>query len=285
MNKDRLIKLSVCIPTYNRKDKVIGLLNYLIREGAFSDDRIEVLVSDNCSDDNTYNDLVLFKDEKSLEELKLLKNNINVGLTGNILKLAEQARGEYIWFLGDDDIYHEGLVKRALDLVCKDYFSYIFINHTTFIKEIGDGEQTMLEWIDLNREDSDIILDILRKHPGAPMFMSAEIYEKKLVQEFITKKYPINICLPLGLSLFCASKGKVGLVQEPMIDDNIGVISWTDVIYKVDLFYRPVYYRMALSLPFSFRKRVSLFLHYIHERRKRYFYYCIVNPIKKLIMR
>ena len=203
------ISLSICIPTYNRKEKVIKLLNYLIRESVFMDERIEVIVSDNCSTDNTYEELGLFNKNNSLA-IQIVKNKENLGLTGNILRLAEEAKGKFVWFLGDDDIYHEGLVNRVLDLVCKKCYSYIFINHTTFSKEVGDGTLTMLDGISPEREDSDIILDILKKHPGAPMFMSAEIYEKKTVQEFIEKKYPINICLPLGFSIYCASRGKVG---------------------------------------------------------------------------
>lgn len=277
--------LSICIPTYNRSQRVISLLQFLREElnnNPYSED-IEVIVSDNCSSDNTRQLLSEFNSQNRF--FTYHRNEENLGLVGNILKLVDLSSGRYVWFMGDDDNYHEGIVKRVLSLIRKEFYSYIFINHTTFLNVIGDGIQTMLEGIDPNREDSDIILDILKNHPGAPMFMSAEIYEKEKVQEFINKKYPINICLPLGLSIYSASRGKVGLVLEPMIDDDIGNISWTDVAYKVDLFYRPIYYRLALSLSFNFRKSVSLLLGYVYQRRKRYFYYCILKPIRSFFKR
>ena len=275
--------LSICIPTYNRSQKVISLLRFLREElnSILYPEDIEVIVSDNCSSDNTSKVLSEFNNQNRF--FTYHRNEENLGLIGNILKLVDLSSGRYVWFMGDDDIYHEGVVKRVLSLIRKEYYSYIFINHTTFSNVIGDGIQTMLEGIDPNREDSNLILDILKNHPGAPMFMSAEIYEKEKVQEFINKKYPINICLPLGLSIYSASRGKVGLVLDPMIDDDIGNISWTDVAYKVDLYYRPVYYIMALRLPLSFINSLFLFLNYIFERRSRYFYYWIIKPIKSLL--
>lgn len=279
--------LSITIPTYNRCDKLLKLLNFLSEEIKIlncSKELIEVLVSNNCSTDNT--DEVLHKYIEGNNYPFLLRyhrNEKNVGLLGNLLTVVQLAEGRYLWMMGDDDIYHKGIVAMVYEKIRSLQYSYIFINHTTFKLQIGDGMTSMLDGIDVNRNDSDVILDILKNNFGAPMFMSAEVYEMKYIREFIDNKMPINICLPLGFSIYSASKGKVGIISEAMIDDDCGNVSWTDVMRQVDLFLKPTYYKMAISLSFKKSKAIKLFFSYIYKKRSMYFHHFVIVPIKKII--
>lgn len=102
--------LTIGIPTYNRKSTLKKQLENLYRLNTISDD-VEVLVSDNFSEDGTVDMLKEFK--KSHDNFKFHVNEKNLGYDGNIYQIYGKAEGKYIWFLSDDDL----LVEKALDYV------------------------------------------------------------------------------------------------------------------------------------------------------------------------
>jgi abequosyltransferase len=104
------IRLSFCIPTFNRADFLAETLDSIICQ---SDDSIEIVVSDNASADGT---------EEVVRNARLRFKNIiyyrwphNMGADLNYLKSVELATGEFCWFLGSDDLIKNNAVKRILD--------------------------------------------------------------------------------------------------------------------------------------------------------------------------
>jgi glycosyltransferase involved in cell wall biosynthesis len=111
-----MVKLSICIPTYNRAAN----LDYLLR--SIKDTAIkfkfsyQICVSDNNSTDNTKN--IVYQYEAFLP-IKYSKNSTNKGLARNIIDSVDMADGEWAWLVGDDDIFlpnsYEELNKLMLD--------------------------------------------------------------------------------------------------------------------------------------------------------------------------
>jgi glycosyltransferase involved in cell wall biosynthesis len=93
--------LSVVIPVYNGVNRISFLLESLARNNYTDHPSIEIIVSDNCSIDGTADLLASWQDC-----LKIILNEINVGFQGNLIKLLQEARGKYIWIVGDDDVIH-----------------------------------------------------------------------------------------------------------------------------------------------------------------------------------
>lgn len=97
------IKLSICIPTYNRSFYLERLLNVLYeiipREVSKF---IEIVISDNHSQDET--EVICSKFSQKFLNFSYHKNNKNIGGGPNAAKVAEYARGKYIWSIGDDDL-------------------------------------------------------------------------------------------------------------------------------------------------------------------------------------
>lgn len=91
--------LSICIPTYNRKQRLLELLN-LIRK--FNVIQIPILVFDNASTDGTQESLQSYVDR---EEIIYFRNERNLGHDGNYLRMVEEGRkyAKYSLWLGDDD--------------------------------------------------------------------------------------------------------------------------------------------------------------------------------------
>lgn len=98
-------KLTIGIPTYNRKDELFNLVSGLTQniQKQNLENAVELLVFDNCS--TTHNVFSLLSDQlKNYSFLKILRNPANIGAGANFLRVLESASGQYVWLLGDDEI-------------------------------------------------------------------------------------------------------------------------------------------------------------------------------------
>lgn len=89
------ILLSICIPTYNRAEWVSGLVLECLK---INSDKIEIIVIDNCSPDNTQALLNEIKDPR----FYYYRNSINTGF-GNIGSCVNKGRGKFCLLLRDKD--------------------------------------------------------------------------------------------------------------------------------------------------------------------------------------
>lgn len=103
------IKLSICIPAYNRSSFLTFAVNTI---GPQLTDGVEIIISDNVSSDDTQ--AVVGELMQRWPAIRYVRQEQNVGLDRNLLSLVEQARGEYCWFLSDDDGLCNGAVSTML---------------------------------------------------------------------------------------------------------------------------------------------------------------------------
>ncbi|KAF0196337.1 MAG: abequosyltransferase [Bacillota bacterium] len=103
------IKLSICIPTYNRSSFLTFAVNTI---GPQLTDGVEIVISDNASSDDTQ--AVVGELMQRWPAIRYVRQDQNVGLDRNLLYLVEQARGEYCWFVSDDDGFCEGAISTML---------------------------------------------------------------------------------------------------------------------------------------------------------------------------
>lgn len=94
------IKLSICIPTYNRAQYAKDCIERCLRDVQL-DFPYEIVVSDNCSPDNTGEVVQSFIDQGA--PIRYFKGDVNVGMIPNMNSAFRLARGEYILYLADDD--------------------------------------------------------------------------------------------------------------------------------------------------------------------------------------
>lgn len=102
------MKISICIPTYNRAEHLTNCLQSIILNKSRSKIDFQVCVSDNCSTDETED--VVRRAQASIA-IKYHKNPRNLGIPRNFLNVVEMADGEFVWLLGDDDL----LLPSALE--------------------------------------------------------------------------------------------------------------------------------------------------------------------------
>lgn len=113
--------LSLCYPTYNRGWCMKQQIERLKKCPQTILDKIEILISDNCSTDDTQ--AIVQKAISEGFQCTYIRNQENLGMDGNFVNCFQRALGKYVWLLGDDDlIIIESLIKIIEKLDCdKDY--------------------------------------------------------------------------------------------------------------------------------------------------------------------
>lgn len=89
-------ELSICIPTYNRSNGVFRLVSNLL---LLQNERIEIVVMDNGSTDDTLDLLGTLDDDR----LRVYTNGSNKGVLYNILNVLDKAKGTFSVLLLDKD--------------------------------------------------------------------------------------------------------------------------------------------------------------------------------------
>lgn len=118
--------LSICIPTYNRRDKLESLLRH-IDSTAPAD--VEIVVSDNASTDGTHEVLQEFK-QVSPRRIRVHRNDQNLGLDENVRIAVRLAQSEFVWLMGDDDSFDPSAFDQIKRIIAADpSLGLIYMNY------------------------------------------------------------------------------------------------------------------------------------------------------------
>lgn len=231
--------LSICIPTYNRKSYLERSINALLPQ--LRDD-IEVLISNNCSPDDT--------DEycKTLDSRIIYhKQSENIGSDGNFLWLMDNAKGKYIILLSDDDYLEDGAVNRLINFLNGKEIGLGIINSRCQMKDgritdllYGVGEDT-----EFSEEE---ISDFLETIGVQLTFISGLVFNRDLIKKVQDKKQYNNTnllqtCVAFKCLEFNKKTALIKTVACVAENDNssgynfykVFVKNWHDVLFKVGL--------------------------------------------------
>ena len=276
--------LTIGIPTYNRSSKLAKLLYFLEDEiyASNCESAVEVIVSDNCSSDNTESVVENYIQQNQCKYIfKYNRNDKNLGLVNNVLKIYEFAEGNYVWVMGDDDIYHSGIIAKVLSEVKKNIYSFIFINHCLYENFKGDETYipTMLNGVNPERTDKEVLLDITERSGTCLMYISATILKMSAFNELKNYKFEINLAYPLFMSFFAASIGKTKIIPEVLIDDVCAVTSWDAKATQVFCNLVPKVLRELPKIGYS-ERWVQTYKQHMKRRGEKY---SLISFIKKSI--
>nr|WP_315418510.1 glycosyltransferase family 2 protein [uncultured Pedobacter sp.] len=122
--------LSICIPTYNRCEVLDKVLANIFNDKDYNAALIEVIVSDNCSTDNTAQIVSKYPLVKYYRNLNNIKDvNFSVCL--------DYATGKYLRLVNDTVIFKPGALKFMLDKISENINGEknIFFYKNTFLHE------------------------------------------------------------------------------------------------------------------------------------------------------
>jgi abequosyltransferase len=138
--------LSICIPTFNRADMLLQLLNSIASES--SADELEIAISDNASTDHT--SAVVEEFSSRWPGLVYVRQPSNVGPDLNYMSCVSISRTPYCWLMGSDDCIAPGAVGKVLHLIReqdRDLFLGTRINCTFDMKPVAKES-----WLDVDRD-------------------------------------------------------------------------------------------------------------------------------------
>jgi glycosyltransferase involved in cell wall biosynthesis len=135
------VKLSVCIPAYNRP---LELKEVLQSVGCQEQGDWDVLVCEDHSPRAAEIEEVVrdFSKKHSDIDVHFIANEKNLGYDGNLRNMLDNSNGEYCHFVGDDDILADGAVKRVIEAVSRPNIGVVLRAWKSTDKETGrDIEQ------------------------------------------------------------------------------------------------------------------------------------------------
>lgn len=126
------VLLTVAVPTYNRMECLDLCLSQLCPQAARFPDRVEVIVSDNCSPDGTGE--VVRRYAAAGARIRYVRNDENIGADRNIARCLAMASGKYLLVLGDDDVLLDGALERLLAILEGEY-GVVHLRSYSFLRD------------------------------------------------------------------------------------------------------------------------------------------------------
>lgn len=104
--------ISIVVPTYNRIGDISDCLDSLMKS---SYNNIEIIVVDNASTDGSAEFV-----QKLYPNIKLIRNNKNLGVTGGRNAGAKAAIGDFVLFIDHDVLVDKELIVQLLNILLSD---------------------------------------------------------------------------------------------------------------------------------------------------------------------
>jgi glycosyltransferase involved in cell wall biosynthesis len=104
--------VTIGIPTYNGGKRILRALKSVLNQDYRN---LEIMISDNCSTDDTKDVVEGFC--RGRLEIKYIRQKTNIGQLPNYSFLIKNASGKYFMWLADDDALGEGVVLKYVEFM------------------------------------------------------------------------------------------------------------------------------------------------------------------------
>lgn len=139
--------LTIAIPTYNRCDYLKQTLTAILAQKS---DEVNIVICDNCSQDDTAEYLASLG-----ESITYFRQEINVGADNNFISCLTHATGDYVWTLCDDDIPCSNTLDSILGGIKASKPPALFITPIPTDKNVSIYDATPVHstWISCDRDE------------------------------------------------------------------------------------------------------------------------------------
>jgi glycosyltransferase involved in cell wall biosynthesis len=171
--------LSICIPTYNRAFKLNELLSSLSVSPEIFNDKVELVISDNCSTDTTSS---VIKNWANILRIRSIVQNENIGASANFYEVCSAASGKWILAVGDDDQVAVKNLLNFLDVLSKSKPDVWFIVNVLDSKREFMFPSVMSEGLLSNKLIiKSLVLFSLINPIG---FLSSHVFPSRILQKY-----------------------------------------------------------------------------------------------------
>lgn len=280
--------LSICIPTFNRCNKLSKTIDNLLCQIKRCSVSVELIISDNFSTDQT--SFIVESYLNDFNFIRYIKNQSNIGLVLNVVSCFKNSSGNFVWVVGDDDKIENFALDELVELLKSNpeisllHLNYSIINgRNSLIEEHSYYSKFLLE------KDFYTLNDMISDQNRIDGFMaiSCNIVKKDIILEAIKSWMPPHpfLAYPLYLYLYCGLKS-VALCKKPVLSLVYYTTSWSSyssIVYNIQIprvlillkkynlnqmvidnyFYRFYKFDTNKDLIFIFLKKPYLFFIYI----------------------
>ena len=135
-------RFSVCVPLYNRSHLLLPLLQSVVSQEY---DDYELLLCEDCSPERTQiRETVQQFAALHRVRIRYVENAENLGYDGNIRELIAQSRGDYCFFLGNDDLMCPGALMHLSDVLRRHpEVGFVLRSYSWFYTDSDRPEETI----------------------------------------------------------------------------------------------------------------------------------------------
>ncbi len=239
-------KISILVITYNQ-EKVIGraIDSVLIQKEYVH----EIIISDDCSTDNNW-EIITEYAKKYPDIIKPIRNEVNLGIFGNVENLYNKPSGDLVFWLSGDDTFCDGLFAKTIETIEKnsiDFKNELFTIYFDYRVEYADKRP--------NHNCSNSMIqkknDPVRLHLRKLTSIRTSCYSTKVLQKFTKVRKDIGIFAD-------------------------GLIDIQQVIHAEKNYYcrfiGSIYYAgLGVSVIVNNRERLKSYLLYLDEIKENYY--------------
>ena len=116
--------VSIITPSYNTANYISETIESVLKQTYTN---WEMIIWDDCSNDNTYEVVKPYLNDK---RIRFFKNNINCGAAVSRNNALKVAKGTWIAFLDSDDIWKPNKLERQIRFMEKNGYLFSYTNYT-----------------------------------------------------------------------------------------------------------------------------------------------------------
>ena len=255
-------KLSICIPTFNRRNELINCLNSIyISHKKFNKFDFDICISDNGSNYKILDTIKYFRKKfRGKIKIKFNRFKMNQGVTKNFLKVISMSDADFIWAIGDDDLILPKTLKKINDLFKKNKdIEYFFINsynldskhldkyskpfHTKFLpknmepfsKKRGNQKLDFFQLIDPNISIDFLMGIYFSIFKREKWNNNLHVLNKNLIRD---KKWLSNFdnsCFNIKVFAEAFNQSKIFFQSEPLSVNLSGSREWKNIYYFLEI--------------------------------------------------
>ncbi len=197
---------SVVMITYLHEAFIAEAINGVLMQQCNFD--VELIISDDCSPDNTKLVVESFKDHPNFKWINYIRHDSNKGMMGNYIWALEQASGKYIALCEGDDYWIDPLkLQKQVEFLEQNSLDAC---HTLW-QENRQGEYISSGFIpnDINLGDS----YIFKPKEFYYYHTSTRIVRKDVINEIMTS-FPLYFLCDGPLQVVLSQRKKVGVILD-----------------------------------------------------------------------
>ena len=147
-------KVTVGVPTYNRANHLRRAIEMILAQDLQD---FELLISDDASTDATPDVVGRFRDSRVIYS----RNSSNLKIPGNLNRILDQARGEYIVMLHDHDTFDRSLLSRMVRVLDSEPGVGLVFSAVAWTDHTGGGYRALVGALPERMNGRDLVRTML----------------------------------------------------------------------------------------------------------------------------